>query len=234
MNVEDLFRQLSYGELSGLSIGTDGSGSVPDDRQEKIISYANDGLTRLHSEFILIENSLIIGLRSGITNYHLTYDHAQSNPNPKTGTAQYILDGGPHPFQDDLLRILSAYNMSGCRYPLNEEGNKYSLYTPQPKVLQISFPGTGGLIQVLYQARHPLLTADDLATEINLPDQLHEALKAFIAHKVFSHMNGQDNSAKAQEHLNNFQSICKDISSNDLVSQSISNVNCKLEDRGFV
>jgi hypothetical protein len=45
MTVEDLFRDLSLGELSNLSMGVEGEGTIEEKHQPKIIRQANEGTT---------------------------------------------------------------------------------------------------------------------------------------------------------------------------------------------
>jgi hypothetical protein len=75
---------------------------------------------------------------------------------------------------------------------------------------------------------------DDECQEIDLPFTLEGALTAYIAYMVFSHMNGQDNSAKAQEHLSMYDMICGEVTDQDLVSQNGNTTLTKFDKRGFV
>ena len=71
MLLEDLYQRLSYGELSNLSISTDGNGSIIESAQPRVVLYANEALVRLYSTFILRTNSLLITPIDHITYYHL-------------------------------------------------------------------------------------------------------------------------------------------------------------------
>lgn len=85
-----------------------------------------------------------------------------------------------------------------------------------------------------YQARHAVLDHCDCEEEILLPDVLLRALKAYIASKVFMHMNTQENTAKGQEHYLVYESICAEVVEKDLVSSSSSTTNVRFQKRGWI
>lgn len=234
MKVSELFTRLSYGELSNLAIGGDGSGSIPEASQPKIISYTNDGLLRLYSRFVLKENSIVLNLNEGITNYRLTKRYALSNNNPIVGDVQYIIDSEEDPYTEDLIRILQVTNAYGERLVLNDMDDSNSLFTPEPNMLQIPNPVTGAGIGIVYQANHSVLLYDDLDADIEIPITLIKALTSYIAYQVYDHMNGQDNAVKAATYIQLFNGICEEITEKDLVNSSVSTSHTKFDDRGFV
>lgn len=234
VNVTELFRRLSYGELSNLSIGAEGSGTVPEASRPKLIAHTNEALLRLYSRFVLKENDLILQLSEFITNYHFLKRFAQSNDEPTAGDTLYIVDHAGDPYREDLIKVLQVNNAIGQRLPLNDLDNPLSLFTPQPNLLQVPNPVEGQVVGVVYQARHDPLPYDDMDACIELPVVLEGALTAYIAHKVFSHMNGQEHSIKANEYLGIFDGISQEIVDRDLVNSSSSTTGQKFHDRGFV
>lgn len=233
MKVEDLFKLLSYGELSNLAMSHEGSGEIEDKSQPKIITYANEGLLRLYSRFMLRERELLLELHEGITNYHLMSKFARSNCSPKPGDVLYIRDDND-PFGDDLIRVLEVRDMHGIALPLNDADQPDSVFTPHITTLQVPDPKDGLMLSVMYQAQHRKLEFGVKEATVFVPEVLKGALTAFIAHKVFHHMGGQDNSAKAQEHMATFNQICGEVSENDLTNNTMSNSFSKLHERGFV
>ena len=233
MDVEELFRQLSYGELSNLAIGGEGSGSIPLAQRPKLVSYVNDGLLQLYSRFVLKESDVIVATQEHITNYHFLKRFAASNVDPLPGDTLYIVDHADDPFQEDLIKILKVFDSEGTEYPLNDVDNPESLFTPQPNTLQIPYPIADEIVNVIYQAGHEQLPYDDLTACICLPLVLNPALKTYVAYKVYCHMNGQENAAKAAEHLTMFEAMCNQTTERDLVNSSMSNSATKFRDRGF-
>lgn len=234
MNISDLYKTLSYGELSNLSMGMDASGAIAKDAKPRIIHYANEGLTRLYGRFVLKEKDIIIELVDHITNYHLLRKYAESYFDPEEVRYPYIKDLFNEPFTEDVIKILAVYNSEGRKLPLNDNNRADSVFTPTGKILQVPRPVRGVSLSVLYQAKHDELLLDNEDQEIELPEVLQGALVAFIAYKVFSHMNTDVSSAKSQEHLGIYNSICDEVEQNDLVNSSISTTNSRFEQLGWV
>lgn len=232
MNINELFKDLSYGELSNLALANDGNGTIRDEDKPKILNYTNEALLRLHSKFVLIENNVLLQLVTGITNYHLNSKFAFTN---ETSTAtKYIMDLPYEPFSDDVLKVLEVYDHTGTRVPLNDAECMRSVYTPRATVLQVPHAEDGMQLSLLYQAKHPKLSMDYLDDEISLPDVLMGALRAYIAYSTYSHMNTETSTIKAQEHLAMYNGICEEVEEKDLVNGSISATNTRFAKRGWV
>lgn len=233
MKLSDLFTKLSYGELSNLSIGCDGAGTIELAQQPKVVNYVNDGLTRLYSKYVLKEADVIIQLQNFITEYYLLDRYASNNPSPDPEDTLYILDYPSSPFEEDVIKIIRATDAEGNILSLNDPENKESFFTPQYNVLQVPFPIQDVIIGVVYQARHPIMTHTNLDATIDLPVSLYEALQSFVAHKIFFHMGG-DNLNIAAGHLANFDRICDEVKMADTANTSSSQTSSKFNKRGFV
>ena len=231
MKVQELLTRLSHSELSNLSIGQEGAGSIKPTEIPKIITHANDGLLRLYSRFILSTNQLILETREHITNYHLIKRFAESTGSDEE--CPYIKDLPEEPFLGDVIRILEVWSQHGHQFVLNDTDDPRSLFTPAPEVLQVPRPKEAVMLSIVYQARHEELKTNENGQEIDLPFVLEGALQAFIGYKIFSNMNGQDNLVKAQELLNTYDSICVDVETRDLVNTTFATSHRKLEERGF-
>lgn len=232
--LKNLFEELSYGELSNVAIGSDGSGFIPEKHQPKITLHANEGLLRLYSQFILLEKSLIIQMVEGITNYYLLPLYAETNYDPNADHEFYIKDKAQEPFLGDVIKVLNIYNEVGFKYPLNDPNNDRSLYTPQSTVLQVPEPQDQVSLALNYQARHPRLIHTNLEQEVILPDVLLDALKAFIAARIYNFMNTQDTTLKSQQHYSRYKRLLKEVVEDDVVNTSMSSTNTVFHDRGWV
>ena len=231
-----LFERLSYAELSNLSISGEGSGVIVPAGIPKIINYINEALLKLYGRFILSTKSLLIEEQEHITNYHLVRRFAETNTE-NIQEYPYIKDLPDEPFTEDVIKILEVYDVNGCMYPLNDMGNCNSLFTPAPQILQVPNPVTDRAITVVYQARHPIIeppTENNQSQEIDVPFVLEEALQAYIASKVYSNMNGQENILKGQEQLAKYESVCAEVEALDLTNNTFATTTYKLEIRGFV
>jgi hypothetical protein len=235
MNVSDLYAKLSYGELSNLSIGTEGGGTILEARRPQIIQFANSALTRLYSRFILRQGNILIQEYTSLSMYELSSRYAATNPDPIEDDILFILDTESNPFQDDVVKILAVYDMCGLPYALNDEDVCTSLFTPQPHILQIPCPVDERKVSLVYQAQHSPLTGDDPDNElIYLPKTLEDAMTAYIAHMVYLGMNGQEHRVTAGDHLDRYEGICMEVLDKDLVNSSLSNSGTKFDKRGFV
>lgn len=234
MLLEDLYQRLSYGELNNLSMSADGSGTILEESQPRITLYANEALVRLYTTFVLRTNSLILTPVDYITNYHLTRKYAESNPHCEYGAVPYIRDLVAEPFAEDVIKILEVFNECGNPVALNDAEDPLSVFTPQANMLQVPGAYAGQVLTLLYQASHPVLSVKNSHAIIDVPDVLHGALTAFIAHKVYGHMNTAESSAKAQEHLATFVGICADVVEKDLVATSILQSNTQFTKRGWI
>jgi hypothetical protein len=233
MNIEELYKKLSYGELSNLSMSGEGNGTIIESARPKIILYANDALTRLHSRFPLREKDVLIEMHEHITNYHLLPRFAKHHT-PVEEKVTYILDMPLEPFTDEVIRILSVYDTYGCRLPLNNDAEPNSVFTPQAKVLQVPRPIAGSALNVAYQTKHDVLDHEKMDQPIFIPDTLESALTAYIAYKVYSHINTAEATNKAQEHLAFYESVCGEVVEHDLVSSTVSTTNQRFEKRGWI
>lgn len=235
ITVEDLFKKLSFGPLSNLSMSNEGDGTIKEDSQGKIINYLNDGLLRLYSRYNLRERELMLRMMNGYTTYHLLQRFAESRceTDPPSTDPIFIMDA-LDPFQQDVIKVLVVRSMNGQDIPINDEEDPRSVFTPKHNIIQIPRPTGGHVLSVIYQAKHKKIEYGVLSATIYLPEVLHEALVSFIAGQVFSHMNSAESTAKGTEHLRKFEALCADVVEQDLVSTAISTSNTLFKKRGWV
>lgn len=233
LTVQELFQKLSYGELSNLHMGAEGTGTIDESKIPSVILYANEALLKLHSRFILIEKDLNLELFSHITNYHFLNRYTESRREQYNTRYPYIKDLINERFDEDLIRVLTVTDKYGKPLPLNDSANPLSVFTPQPRTLQVPRPVTGMSLAVQYQARHPKLKGEDPDELIDIPDTLEVALTAYIAYNVFCTIATPESTAKAQEHLARYEATCMEVENKDLVSTSVSGTNSRFEKNGW-
>lgn len=238
MKISELFYTLSVGELSNLAMSNEGSGTIRDKDQGKLVSYINASLKMMHKRFVLRTKEVLIETVDHITMYHLNKRYALTSDSNEP--YRYIIDSDGSPFEEDVVRILEVWDAFGNQQYLNDPGQSQSLFTPFPTILNVPAPVTHNAMSVIYQADHvPFVYVGEdqktaLAQNIDIPGFLESALTNCIAYKVYSHLNGQEHQAKAQEYLTLYEGDCTDIEDKDLVNQSISKTQMKLYERGFV
>jgi hypothetical protein len=234
VNVNELFQQLSERELSSLSMALEGQGSIREAEHPKIIGYANDAMKALYSRFILKEDQVVIECIPERTMYPLKSQYAvnggvaESESNP-----HFIIDTEDKPFTEDVIKLLKAYEVDYGEIPINDTDHSHSVFTPFITTVQVPSPD-GKTIAFIYQAKPELISVSELATDIQVPFVLEDALRTFVAHRVFQHMGGKENAVRSGEFLGQYESICEEIKQADLVYSSISSTGLKFTDRGFV
>ena len=243
MQLRDVFKKLSYGELSSLSLGSSGEGSVDPSAHGKVIHLINEALMILHTRFILVEKEVMIQSLDWKSTYELHPRHSLMIMEDD-GVPKYIVDTPAHPFDGRLIKILSVTNEIGQTLPLNDTEQYASVFTPRHDTLQITHPGFSQAFSITYQSAHPLLLepneyeegdfeGDVLDQEVTIPPTLEEALLKKVAEKVYSPMSGQDMTNKAAALGVQFETICREIEEKNLLGESNPSTNVKLYRRGF-
>lgn len=232
MDIDEFIENISLGELSNLYIGLEGQVELHPQNRKKLLNYMNQGLKAISSRFPILKKELIIRGQDHIALYHLRPEYSMS-----CGTAKvrYIDDRHCDPYKGDLIKILSVYNEIGMEFPLNDLSKNESLFTPSWDTLQITHAVLNQGYSVIYQALYPKM--EDIeggCRTFHLPPLLEEALVNFVAGKVYSHMNGQENKATSQEFMGVFEQKCAETAEFDLAATSAVSTNHKSSERGFI
>lgn len=198
MNLHDILKDLTYGELQGLKIGNLLAGeaeSEPDPHQyEQIVSYINLGMTEIYKRFFLRSVEIYVQEHEEISTYLLHSNFAQSNI-ASVEDPKYIMDTADNPFQDDILKIEEVYDEEGNRYALNDTSDELSIYTPTFRSIQVPYPDDEVTIAVQYRANHPRIVVD-VSTEaadieVAIPNSLYEALLYFVGSRAHKATNAE-------------------------------------------
>lgn len=198
MRLSEIFEQLTYGELSQLSLGGADIGGIDSGNYKAITAHVNLGLTTLHKRFNLKEGLIKLDLVPGRTVYPLGVEFAATN----TGSSEpvrYIKDTASEPYTGDIIKIDSVLTDANLEMDLNNPMNGYSCFTPKLGTLRVPLAVvnkgpdlpyqliTSGLTLV-YRANHPTLVLDKYSDpediEVALPHAYLEALLLFIASRV--------------------------------------------------
>lgn len=234
MKLSELFKNLSYGELSNLALSNDGNGAIVESQHNRLIHIINSALKDMHSRLVLREGELIVRTLDYKNLYYLRKEHAMSDPTP--GFEKYILDSPGYEFKGDLAKVLSVSNEVGDLLPMGDAEQWASVFTPQFDCIQFNHPGYGQIFNVIYQAYHPelVLEVDNyLDQEIYLPTMLEESLRLKVAHLIFSSMSGQENGVKAQTLEAQYEAKYSLIEQGNLVGGTEVGTNVKIYRRGF-
>lgn len=235
MNLQEFCKRLANGRLSNTNLIEDNNGLIIKlSHRTKVVDAINEGLIRLYTRFILNQKDVVISLRDHITSYRLNSLYSESLY-PQDGVEiPYILDLPGEVFSNDVIKVLVVYNHDGCELPLNDSTNVKSVFTPRFDVVQVPEPKTGELMNVVYQAKHILLTIADPLEEITLPDTLYGALEAYVAHLLFADINSDDAKIRSDKQLAKYEQICGDVILTDTISLTNIQSNIKFQNRGWI
>ena len=220
MELQELFKRLSYGELSALSIGMEGAGSIAEDQQGKVQSHIELALKALHARFIL---------RRGF--YTLTIVGTQKSYDLST-------------LIPDLVKILSVGREDNPLTPANEAQpfgiNRHDHLDGTIQILshdEILFESAvaGERYTIEYQAGHPALPDPiDLEAQVRILPALEEALQVRVAAGIFSGMSGDAHVAKSVQLMNRYEALCAVAEEGDLAQDDTTSGFDRLRDKGFI
>jgi hypothetical protein len=215
MNLLDVFKALTYGELKSLSLGNfcaEDFESAPDPlHYAQIMSHLQLGLTELYTRFLLRTDEIFVQQYEHIEIYSLTWPYCATNT-ASTEPYKYVLDSAESPFQDNVLKIEECYNEIGEPLFLNESEQEESMFTPSFNTIQVPNPVSANVIGVQYRANHPRLEwvkgMKPEEVEVELPWGLLEALLYYVGMRAFSGVN-TDNDQTGTSYWKKFEASCQ-------------------------
>lgn len=174
MKLQEIFNQLTHGELSQVHIGGAEDGQIAEKHWPVVISHINLGLMALFKRFSIKEGNTLLTLIANQVDYPIT--------------------------AVDLLKVERVYTDAGKELVLNDLAESYSLRTPTTSVLQVPKKMVDGstdipdwlktlTLKVMYRASHPQITIglgyfDPERVDVDLPYAYLQALLYFVASRV--------------------------------------------------
>ena len=237
MFIQDVFDQLSFGELYNVYVGGSGCKGVPVSDYPMILDHINLALVELHKRFPVKKNQLILIMYPDINRYILDKRYAESNTE-STEPIKYISDSVDYPYNNDLLKIERILNEEGEELFMNTTNAYWSVQTPEYNIIYNKFPEEENSLLVEYRAKADklLIPAGGLhpeTTEIFLPDILNEALLNYVAYRTFSSLNPDGNLLEAKNFYAQFERSIKEILHLGLINYDYA-LNLRLEVTGWV
>ncbi len=176
MKLSEFFTDLSLGELSQLSVGTENSGNIAESEYPKIIRFLQKALTRLYTRFPLRFEEVIIEQVTGRTRYPLDSKYATTNID-NDEVDHYLVDSVDAPFLDNILQIEEVYSELGEIVAVNNRESDQSIFTVDYKTLLIPEEFLGGsALSVTYKANHPVIKNSGIIDADNIELEIHELL----------------------------------------------------------
>lgn len=219
MKLQEIFSQLSVGELSQLSIGENNAGVIDEQNQDIIINHINLALDDLHTKFPLIEKTFLLELTDGRRDYLLSSEFAQTNTK-SNAVDRYIQDTSYQPFTDDLIKVLRVVTDNDVLYRLND-GTRFAIETPNEKLIRLpkNIPNElkSETLEVTYRGTIRIPTGDYLDPErfeVELPYPYLQALCFNVASRVHNPIGMANEFHAGNSYYARYQQACNDLLTN--------------------
>lgn len=240
MRLDEVFDQLTYGELSQLSIGGAETQGITVDNRRQVLAHINLGLTELHKRFLLREGRVVVVREPGLQSYRLDKRYAVSN-DESMEPVRYLEDSPSDPFDNDVLRIERVYDSEGVELSLNDEGDPDGVLTTSMGTLWVPEHLETPRLRVDYRANHPIIDKDEAAFtpedfEVALPYTHLEPLLLFVAsriHTPFGAGTAEGGFHDGNNYAAKFEQACKRLE-NLNYRLDRTHKTTKFEARGFV
>lgn len=209
ITVSDLFRALSFDELSNMASALDTNGTIKKAQQSKVVHFANEGLKHLHLRFVLRERNLMV----------------------TTSAEEQIIA-----LDEDVIDILAILTAWGEPVPFHTCVRPGEFYVANRKLHIPAFTEVRELL-VNYHIRHPILNPinvdTDLDQNIKLLPELQPALRAYIAAEMYRTLNSADSMAISGSYRGKYEALCNEADARGVIP-SVMQPMSKFEQRGFV
>jgi hypothetical protein len=217
MTANEVIALARVGELSKLSI------AIKDDNTV-LFGFINLGLVELYKRFPLKNDEAIVTLRDGKTIYKLD----GTDPDVSMGEPFMYLLGA---YEDGTDNDFSA---SALSLPINEEDNIYSVNSISYNSIQIPLVTTGAYISLIYVAKPTKVTTLTLDEELDLPDQMIEALLHYIGYRAHGAMDANIQT-ESNTHYMRFEASCNKLKELGVgIAPDDVSMNSRISMKGFV
>ncbi len=234
MNLQECLDVLARGKLSNLSLVS--NGKVLEEAIPKVVDAINESLLRLHTQLPIKENSLIVELYEGRTEYPLTSEHSVRNAKGSIydGFDYYIMDTEANPFVDDILVIQEVWDDLDRERPLNDPIHPLAVFTPEPNFISVNYSPDVRVLNVIYRAKHIILTPDNFTDKVDIPSNLIGALLSYTAYLLYSDLNTEIAVQNSQKYFAEYQNIIQEVIQNGTIAPDKLANGIKFFNRGWV
>jgi hypothetical protein len=221
ITLQEILDNLTYGELSHVSVGGGALGFIASKDYPKIVSCLNGALTALHKRFLLRTGEVRVQQYADITTYYLRSEYAVSNTT--SDKTKYIIDSAEEPFPLNIFKIEQVLSASGVALVLNDSAisethpvyydgeviQSTPIFTPNFDTLVMT-PVIGKLeaVTVKYRADHPRIKIDlgfdPNTVYLHIPTSILDAISLNIASRIYTPLTSGDGERSAAS-LYNYQ-----------------------------
>ena len=207
MNLQDIFDQLTYGELANISLGGSEEGGITLVNTPKVISHINMAIQALHIKFMLEEAEYVIPLIEGVTMYEIS-----------------------------VSQITGVFNELGEKVSFNDPTDLNSVFTPRWDILQVPITVEAVTLYLAYIPKPVKVALDAIVAdiEIDLPEVLLEPLLAYTASRIYTSIGNPEAIQEAMVQMSRFNLLCLNIKSAGILNITEQATNLNLENRGWL
>lgn len=231
MTLQDIFDQLTFGELSQLSIGGGEGGEIIAANYPKVLAHVTLGLTALYKRFALKEGGATIRIDPARKTYRIDTE----------GDAYFVTGYYDEEFNNDILKIEEVLDSAGKSYVLNDRNNPYAMSTPSPTVLRLPEQWVDDLVPetvtLVYRANHPKITIgagfNPAAVYMELPDSHLEALLMFVASRAHNPVGMTNEFHAGNSYYAKYLAACQELENQNLQQDQAAN-NTRFSRGGWV
>lgn len=237
ITLKDIFDNLTYGELSHLSIGNAPVGFIDPKDYPKIVAAVNNALTALHKRFLLRTEEVRVQELVAINTYYMRRAHAVSNTDDITST-KYILDSSAAPFSGSLFKIEAIVSDSTGAFILNDSSQANPVYTPNFDTFVITPTNPPETLKVALRSDHPRIVLetgfDPLLVELHIPYSLLDAISLNVAARLYSPLTAGDGERSAASvFMYKYEMECKRLEEEGMTLEAdVSDT--RFENKGFI
>lgn len=249
MTLQEIFDQLTSGELCQLSIGGQAAGVIDENNYAKIIPHVNLGLTALYKRFPLKQNRLSLNFVTDKIEYVLHSDFLTVNTRSKE-TVRYLTSNTSEVFKNDIIKVEDIKTDAGKSIVLNDNLNDYSITTPSATKLRIPLDIVNQILdlpdwlkttklEIIYRASHPKIEIgyglfNPSIVDVQLSETYLEPLILFIASRIHTPLGtGQLEGFASTTFLARYEAACTQIEQLNIKVDQGSQSN-RLHEKGFV
>ena len=177
MKLSFILSQLKNSEVSTLS-----SSFFTD---EKLLSMLNSALIDLYTIFKIETREAIITLDT--VNIKTIYSFDGTDPNVKS--EGQLLQAG------SFMSFVESHNEDGSVSLFNDEGDPFSLFTPEWNKVEVTLLDGRKYVSVIYKTNPTMYSTNDITTdpEVDIPLFFLEPISLFIGWKVYNAINAKQN-----------------------------------------
>ncbi len=211
---------LAQGELSNTTIGN--TGVIEEADYAKILGHVNLALHTLSQRFILKTKEITLQQHADVSRYYIRSEHAGDTSELDDYT--YLLYDEDMPLEDDLVKILSAYDSLGDELTLNDKYADEPIICVEPDVISMTPCDPVEQIVLVYQASYDKLiyTADldPSKIQLDIPYFLITPILYFVANRVFSGITSsiaEGTTTPGMTYAAKYEVACRELQRDNLI-----------------